>query len=145
MKDIASLTCTPVRSLLGEMSNVNGETLKASESDHIAMVKQMCRYAGDGVEDVMRLAQKAAGGSPDPLMETIWANPEYRTEGELTDAIVKRVGGRISSVRQGREDYGYTQAQIARLEQDDARAAAAAGLGSVAALFAQGEADAAGV
>lgn len=144
VKDIASRTRTPAQYLLGELSNVNGETLKASESGHIAVVKQMCRYAGDGVERAMRLAQKAAGLPQDQQLETIWANPEYRTEGELTDAIVKRRGARITSLRQSREDYGYSQTQIRRLEQDDAEEAAQLGLGSVAALFAQGEADAAG-
>jgi hypothetical protein len=28
-------------------------------------------------------------GGPDESMETIWRNPEFRTEGELTDALVK--------------------------------------------------------
>jgi hypothetical protein len=136
VKDIASRTRTPAQDLLGEMNNVNGETIKASQSGHIAVVKQMCRYAEDGVERHMRLVQRVAGLPPSPSMETIWANPEYRTEGELTDAIIKRVQARLSSVRQGREDYGYSQAQIRRLERDDADAATAAGLGSVAALFA---------
>jgi hypothetical protein len=144
VKDIASRTRTPAQYLLGELNNVNGETLKASESGHIAVVKQFCRYAGDGVERAMRLAQRAAGLQQDLGMETIWANPEYRTEGELTDALIKRTGGKaITSVRQAREDYGYSQAQIRRLEQDDTREASALGLGNVAALFAQGEADAA--
>jgi hypothetical protein len=136
VKDIASRTRTPAQDLLGEMNNVNGETIKASQSGHIAVVKQMCRYAADGVERAMRQAQKLAGMPQDRGMETIWANPEYRTEGELTDAIVKRLAARITSLRQAREDYGYSAAQIARLEQDDAAAAAASGLGDVAALFA---------
>jgi hypothetical protein len=143
VKDIASRTRTPAQDLLGEMNNVNGETIKASQSGHIAVVKQMCRYAGDALERHMRLVQRVAGLPESPAMETIWANPEYRTEGELTDAIIKRVQARLASVRQGREDFGYTQAQIRRLETDDAQAAAASGLASVGQLLAQGEADAA--
>jgi hypothetical protein len=135
VKDIASRTRTPAQDLLGEMNNVNGETIKASQSGHIAVVKQMSRYAGDALERHMRLVQRVAGLPESPAMETIWANPEYRTEGELTDAIIKRVQARLASVRQGREDFGYTQAQIRRLEADDANAAAASGLGAVAALF----------
>ena len=143
VKDIASRTRTPAQDLLGEMNNVNGETIKASQSGHIAVVKQFCRYAGDGTERSMRLIQRAAGLPVAPAMETIWADPEYRTEGEKTDAIVKRLAARITSQRQAREDYGYSQAQIARLEQDDLRAAASTGLSTAAALFARGEADAA--
>jgi hypothetical protein len=120
IKDIASRTRTPAQDLLGEMNNVNGETLKASQAGHVAVVKQMCRYFGEGLERTMRLAQRAAGLPPSLAMETVWANPEYRTEGELTDATLKKREGRIISVRQAREDLGYSVTQIKRLEQDDA-------------------------
>lgn len=120
IKDIASRTRTPAQDLLGEMNNVNGETLKASQAGHIAVVKQMCRYFGEGLERTMRLAQRAAGRPPSLMMETVWANPEYRTEGELTDATVKKRQDRIISLRQAREDLGYSVTQIKRLEQDDA-------------------------
>jgi hypothetical protein len=41
--DIASRTRTPAQYLLGEMSNVNGETLKASESGLVAKCRQRMR------------------------------------------------------------------------------------------------------
>lgn len=56
-------------------------------------------------------------------METIWTNPQFRTEGELTDAVIKRLQARITSLRQSREDLGYTATQIAQLEADDRAAA----------------------
>lgn len=125
VKDVASRTRTPAQYLLGEMNNVNGSTLKAAESGLVSKVRQRCRAAGEGFEEVMRLARRAAGLSAgdDVMMETMWRNPEFRTEGELTDAVVKRVQVGISSLRQGREDVGYTQTQIARMEQDDREAA----------------------
>jgi len=90
VKDIASRTRTPAQYLLGEMSNVNGETLKASESGLVSKVRQRNRTAGEGFEDGIRLARSAAGmGSPDELIETKWRNPEFRTEGELVDSLVK--------------------------------------------------------
>jgi hypothetical protein len=90
VKDIASRTRTPAQYLLGEMSNVNGETLKASESGLVSKVRQRHRTAGEGLEEISRLARKAAKiGGPDEAMETIWRNPEFRTEGELTDSLVK--------------------------------------------------------
>jgi hypothetical protein len=61
VKDIASRTRTPAQYLLGEMSNVNGETLKASESGLVSKVRQRNRTAGDGLEDTMRLARRAKG------------------------------------------------------------------------------------
>lgn len=90
VKDIASRTRTPAQYLLGEMSNVNGETLKAAESGLVAKVRQRARSYGEGLERSMRLARRAAGvGSADEIIETIWRNPEFRTEGELVDALTK--------------------------------------------------------
>lgn len=121
VKDIASRTRTPAQYLLGELNNVNGETLKASESGLVSKVKQRMRSFSEAAEETMRLARKAAGlpEAGGAAMETIWRNPEFRTEGELTDAVVKRLGARISSLRQAREDVGYTEPQIARMEADD--------------------------
>ncbi len=90
VKDVASRTRTPAQYLLGEMSNVNGETLKASESGLVSKVRQRNRSAGEGMEDTARLARLAAElGGLDESMETIWRNPEFRTEGELVDALTK--------------------------------------------------------
>jgi hypothetical protein len=57
VKDVASRTRTPAQYLLGEMSNVNGETLKASESGLVSKVRQRQRTAGEGLEEIARLAR----------------------------------------------------------------------------------------
>lgn len=132
VKDIASRTRTPAQYLLGEMSNVNGETLKASESGLISKVRQRQRPWGEAAEEAMRLARVVAGlsGSSDARMETIWADPQYRTEGERTDAALKRFQGGVVPLRQTREDLGYSQAQIDRMEDaDDDQATREAGIG----------------
>jgi hypothetical protein len=125
VKDIASRSRTPAQYLLGEMSNVNGETLKASESGLISKVRQRRRPWGEAAEEAMRLARSLAGlsGGSDARMETIWTNPEFRTEGELTDSVVKKLQSGIASLRQAREDVGYSATQIAQLEKDDQSAA----------------------
>jgi hypothetical protein len=90
VKDIASRTRTPAQYLLGEMSNVNGETLKAAESGLVSKVRQRQRSYGEGLEAVVRLGRRIAGlGDGTETIETIWRNPEFRTEGELVDALVK--------------------------------------------------------
>lgn len=121
VKDIASRSRTPAQYLLGEMSNVNGETLKASESGLISKVRQRQRPFGEAAEETMRIARRAAGlkSEGDVRMETMWRDPQYRTEGELTDAVVKRVQAGLSSLRQGREDVGYSATQIERMEAED--------------------------
>ena len=132
VKDIASRSRTPAQYLLGEMSNVNGETLKASESGLVSKVRQRQRPFGEAAEETMRIARTAAGlkSDGDARMETLWRDPQYRTEGERTDAIVKRLQTRITSLRQAREDHGYSATQIERLERDDRdEAAQLAGVG----------------
>lgn len=88
VKDIASRSRTPAQYLLGEMSNVNGETLKASESGLISKVRQRNRPLGEGVKAAQALVRKAAGLPPEPI-ECIWRDPQFRTEGELVDSLVK--------------------------------------------------------
>jgi hypothetical protein len=132
VKDIASRSRTPAVYLLGEMSNVNGSTLQAAESGLVSKVRQRMRPFGEAAEEAMRLARAAAGLSSDgdARMETMWRDPQYRTEGERTDAIVKRLQTRMASLRQAREDYGYSAEQIKRLEKDDVdEAAQVAGAG----------------
>ena len=117
VKDIASRTRTPAQYLLGEMSNVNGETLKASESGLVSKVRQRMRTSGEGLEATARLARRVAGlAGPDESMETIWRNPEFRTEGELVDALTKMstLGVPYKALW---ERWGASQSEIARWEQ----------------------------
>lgn len=69
-------------------------TLKASESGLVSKVRQRRRPYAEAYEEAMRLARRIAGlsGDGDARMETIFANPEFRTEGELVDALVKMRG-----------------------------------------------------
>jgi hypothetical protein len=132
VKDIASRSRTPAQYLLGEMSNVNGETLKASESGLISKVKQRCRGYGEAAEEAIRIARAAAGlpGGSGAQVETIWTDPQYRTDAERTDAAIKRFQSNVVPLRQTREDLGYSQTQIERMEEsDDDEATRAAGVG----------------
>jgi hypothetical protein len=99
------------------MSNVNGETLKASESGLVSKVRQRQRSFAEGFEETMRLARMAAGLRCRTSIETIWRNPEFRTDGETTDAAIKRVAAGLADIRQGREDVGYSATQIANMEE----------------------------
>lgn len=125
VKDIASRSRTPAQYLLGELSNVNGSTLQASESGLVSKVTQRFRGHEDGIEDGVRMARKLAGiaGPNDQMMETIWRNPMYRTEGEVTDAAIKRYQSGVATLRQTRVDCGYSAATIALMEAEDDKAA----------------------
>jgi hypothetical protein len=113
VKDIASRTRTPAQYLLGEMSNVNGETLKASESGLVSKVRQRNRTSGEGLEDTMRLARKAKGLPTASVMETKWRNPEFRTEGETVDALTKMATLNVPNEALW-ERWGATEVEIAR-------------------------------
>lgn len=122
VKDIASRTRTPAQYLLGEMSNVSGDTLQASQSGLVAKCQGRMRPWGEGFEDSARVFRRLAG-LPDAGaqgMETIWHNPEFRTLGELADATMKQYQTHIIDLRQARENMGYSATQIARMESREA-------------------------
>lgn len=117
VKDIASRTRTPAQYLLGEMSNVNGETLKAAESGLVSKVRQRSRSYGEGFEQAMGLARRVAGlADSDETIETIWRNPEFRTEGELVDALTKMSALGVPQEALW-ERWGASQVEIARWKQ----------------------------
>jgi len=139
VKDIASRTRTPAQYLLGEMSNVNGETLKASESGLVSKVRQRNRTAGEGLEDAMRLARKAAGKSDGTeMIETKWRNPEFRTEGELVDSLVKMSTLHVPDEALW-ERWGATEIEIARWKKQAAEQAALDPVGRLTQLAGQGQ------
>lgn len=111
--------------LIGAEHVPTHNTLKASESGLVSKVRQRQRTFAEGIEAAVRLARRAAGlpDAGDAGVETIWRNPEFRTEGELTDSVVKKLQTGIASLRQAREDVGYSASQISRMEADDAIAA----------------------
>jgi hypothetical protein len=141
VKDVASRTRTPAQYLLGEMSNVNGETLKASESGLVSKVRQRNRTAGDGLEDTMGLARRTAGLASGPeVMETIWRNPEFRTEGELVDALVKMSTLNVPEEALW-ERWGASQVEIDRWKKLNAERDALDPVGALSRLAGQGAPD----
>lgn len=91
IKDVAAISATPAHYLLADMVNLAAEAIKAGESGLISKVKDHMLYKGESVEDTARLYLKAAGDTRpvDHSAEVVWRNPEFRTEGELVDALIK--------------------------------------------------------
>lgn len=135
VQHMAARTRTPAQYLLGKLSNVNGETLKATESGLVAKVRQRCRPLGEGLEEVVRLYLKAAGDTRDlSSIEVIWHNPEFRTEGELVDALVKMSTLGVPHEALW-ERWGASQTEIAQWQRLRTDAAARVMGGDPAALF----------
>ena len=92
IQHIAAETKTPPQYLLGAMVNISGDALKAAESGLVSKVRRRARHFGESIEEVFRLAFFAAGDEAKAKVtdaEVIWRNPEFRTEGELVDALTK--------------------------------------------------------
>jgi SPP1 Gp6-like portal protein len=135
--DMAARTRTPAQYLLGEFSNVNGETLKASESGLVAKVRQRMRSLDDPLESALRKVREMAGKSvpADVQMEIIWRNPEFRTEGELVDALVKMSTLGVPQEALW-ERWGASPQEIARWQEMNEKAAADAARMDATALLA---------
>lgn len=118
IQSVASRTRTPPHYLLGQSGSFpSGESLKATETGLIAKTKSRMRHFGESWEEVMRLAFAVEGDAERASYyraETIWADPESRTEAEHVDALLKlRTLG--VPIRQLWEDAGYSQEQIERM------------------------------
>lgn len=101
----------------------SGDAIKAAETGLVSKSRQKMVYFGEAWEEVIRLCFKVVGDPRGDVMnaETIWTNPEYRSESELADALVKRAAIGVPR-EQLWEDAGYTVQQISRfkaMEQSD--------------------------
>lgn len=108
----------------------SADAIRANEARLIKRVKRKSRILGGGWEQVMRLSDRFASGVWRPelrSLETLWANPETPTVAQSADAAVKlfNLPQPIVPLRQTRETLGYTQTQIDRMEEEDAKQQAA--------------------
>lgn len=117
IQHIATVTRTPPHYLLGSSGTFpSGESLRATETGLVAKARDRQVDFGESWEEIMRLAFLARGdavGARYVSAETIWADPEVRTESEHVDALVKLAGLGVPA-EQLWADAGYTPEQIAR-------------------------------
>jgi hypothetical protein len=89
---LAGQTRTPPHYLLGEMVNVSGDALVASESGLVARTSEKQTPFGEGHEEMIRVAGMAMGDdelATASTAETIWADAQFRNEAALIDGLVK--------------------------------------------------------
>jgi hypothetical protein len=121
IRDLAAITRTPPHYLLAGIVNSSGDALKAAETGLVAKVRERTTQFGESWEQVIRLA-RIVDGQGDAMVETIWADPESRTLGELADSAAKKKAVGVTW-RQLMEDLGYTPVQIQRMEAERVREA----------------------
>ena len=121
VQHVASQTRTPPHYFYLSGNFPSGDAIKSAETGLVAKSRRKMRFFGEAWEEVMRLCFKVLSdprGDVDDS-ETIWADPEYRSEAELADALVKRAA--IGVPRQQLwEDAGYSQTQISRFKAMEA-------------------------
>lgn len=125
----------------------SADAIRSSESQLVKRVERKQRAFGGSWEQVMRLASLVAGQGENPellRLETIWRDASTPTVAQKADAAVKLYSQGISTLRQTREDVGYTDTQIKLMEDQDAEALANDPVGALARDLAGTGVDAAG-
>jgi hypothetical protein len=115
IRQIAATTRTPYHYFLQHGGQPpSGESLRGAETGLVAKANRRTRDYGEGWEEILRVAFRAAGDEKRAgfaAAETIWKDPETRTEAEHVDALVK-----LASIGVPEEqlwaDAGYTPQQI---------------------------------
>lgn len=116
VQHIASISKTPAHYLRASADRLSGESMKSSETPLIAKVKRKMSHRAAGWEEVMRLAGMVANIkelAKATAMETVWADPETRTESEHVDALQKKQALNVPDM-QIWEELGYTSEQVNR-------------------------------
>jgi hypothetical protein len=129
VQHIASQTRTPPHYFyLGGGQPPSGESIKSAESGLVAKSHRRMLYYGQSWEEVQRLVFLVLRDpKSEAPIETVWKDPEFRSEGEHVDAITKKRALGIPDEVLWQE-LGYTPQQVEsfkrmRLEQSVADAA----------------------
>jgi hypothetical protein len=120
VQHIASQSRTPPHYFYLKGNLPSGESIKSAETGLVAKARDKMTFYGEELEEIARLAFLVEGedGKAEAAQsgETIWADPEYRTEGEHVDAVLKKKSLGIPEEVLW-EELGYTQTEIARIKE----------------------------
>lgn len=117
VQHIASQTRTPPHYFYLRGEFPSGESLKSAETGLVAKVRDRQVHFGEAWEETIRLAFLVQGDrrADEMMAETIWGDPETRSEAEAVDAAMKRQAIGIPP-QQLWEDLGYSPQQISRFQ-----------------------------
>jgi hypothetical protein len=134
-----SIAQVPPHYFSAHADRMSGESIKSAESALISKVRRRQVTFGDAWEEVMRLAGRMtdnAALAQANAAETIWRNPEVRSEAQMADAALKRAQVGVPW-RQVMAYLGYSPQAIEEMEQARAEDALLTTLQSPAALTSQ--------
>jgi hypothetical protein len=116
VQHIAVQTRTPRHYFLASGQSPSGDAIKSAEAGLVAKVAEKQRHLGAAFAEVVRLRQVMRGGEAERT-DVVWADPEFRTLAELTDAVIKQKAAGIIPTRVARERLGYSPPEIDRMER----------------------------
>lgn len=117
IQHVASITRTPPHYLNSSADRLSGESIKSAETGLVAKVQRKQRHFGAAWEEVMRIAGAIEGNqllANAESAETVWGDPESRTESQHVDAVQKKQAMGVPW-DQSMEDLGYTPTQVQRM------------------------------
>ncbi|MDX2732875.1 phage portal protein [Streptomyces sp. PA03-2a] len=124
---VASLSGMPPHFLGHATDNpASADGIRSAETRLVKRSERRQRGNGGTWERVNRKVMRLRDGDWNPdarSLETIWRDASTPTVAQVADAAVKKYVAKIVPLRQTREDLGYTQAQIGRMEEQDEQAA----------------------
>lgn len=119
IKHIAAQTRTPIYLIHGELGNVNGETLTGLDAPLVSKVRESHKFYQRPVRDLFALMalvrNKGQIAEECALGDVQWANPEVRSDAQVSDAALKDVQVGIPLEEVLRVRYGYSQKRIQRI------------------------------
>lgn len=89
IQSIAAITRCPPQYMIGQIVNVSGDALAASELGLISKVGEREQEFGESWEAVYRLAGKVLGVDVPVDAEVMWRDPQFRTLTEMASASVQ--------------------------------------------------------
>ncbi|MGY4930322.1 phage portal protein [Streptomyces sp. 900116325] len=104
----------------------SADGIRSAETRLVKRSERRQRGNGGTWERVNRKVLRIRDGEWNPearALETIWRDASTPTIAQVADAAVKKHQAGIVPLRQTREDLGYTQAQIHRMEEQDEQTA----------------------
>jgi hypothetical protein len=112
---VCSISRLPAHYISASADRLSGESIKASEAGLVAKCRRKMTDFGEAWEQVLRLSFAVMGDdrANETGAETVWADPEIRTESEHADALVKLSTLNVPDQALW-EQWGYSPQEIER-------------------------------
>jgi hypothetical protein len=122
---LAMVTSTPVTrfQITGQVAAEG--TLKQQETALLAKIALRQTLFGNGWEDVMHIARRMQNVfgtervAEDGLFTTLWRRAEMRSDAEVAQRVEAKIKARVPREQIWRDEFNYSEADIARMKQSE--------------------------